>query len=54
MKQPLVMAEIKAILARIVWHFDLEPDGQSTDWNQQKVFILWEKHPLFVKVIPRM
>jgi hypothetical protein len=41
--QGLAMGEMRAILARVVWHFDFELCKGSENWDQQKVFSLWEK-----------
>jgi len=48
------MAEIRAILATLVWHFDIELDRSCESWDQQEVFILWEKHPLLVRLSSRL
>jgi cytochrome P450 len=48
--QSLAWAEIRAILARLVWHFDFEMMDTSRDWEKQKVFILWSKPSLMVKL----
>ena len=45
--------EGKSILSRILWNFDLELDETRTgDWMNQKVYVLWEKPPLWVKLTP--
>jgi hypothetical protein len=41
---------MRLILARIIWNFDLELLPENGKWNQQKVFVLWLKPPLFVKM----
>jgi cytochrome P450 len=48
--QHLAMAEMRAILARVLWHFDIRLCEESQHWDQQKVFILWDKPDLFVKL----
>ena len=46
-------AEMKLILSKILWNFDLELDEPRTgDWMKQKVYVLWEKPPLWVKLTP--
>ena len=47
------MAEMRAILARVLWHFDAELCGESEEWDQQKVFFLWEKKDMWVKLTKR-
>ncbi|KAH7021327.1 cytochrome P450 [Microdochium trichocladiopsis] len=48
----LAYAEMRLILTRLLWRFDLELLPESRNWNQQRVFILWEKPNLMVKVTP--
>ncbi|KAK1713442.1 hypothetical protein CaCOL14_009338 [Colletotrichum acutatum] len=48
----LAYAEIKIIMARLVWQFDIE-NATEGDWiGTQKVFMVWEKAPLWVKLHP--
>ncbi|KAE9370978.1 cytochrome P450 monooxygenase-like protein [Stipitochalara longipes BDJ] len=51
--QGLAMAEMRAILARVLWHFDVELCEESKDWDNQKVFFLWEKGDMWVKLKKR-
>jgi len=47
----LAYMEMRLILARLVWGFDLELFEESQGWaERQKVFILWDKGPLWVKL----
>ena len=46
----LAYVEMKLILARIVYNFDLELVDEKDDWFDQKTFILWDKKPLMVRV----
>ncbi|KAF6808212.1 cytochrome p450 [Colletotrichum musicola] len=49
----LAYVEMRLILARLIWNFDLELADQSRDWvARQKVFILWDKGPLMVHLTP--
>jgi hypothetical protein len=44
---------MRLILARLLWNFDLELDESSRRWkDNMKTYILWEKPPLNVKLIP--
>lgn len=50
----LAYAEMKIVLARLLFEFDLEycgPKGQ--DWLDQPIYVVWEKKPLMVKLHPR-
>ncbi|EXJ59416.1 uncharacterized protein A1O5_12297 [Cladophialophora psammophila CBS 110553] len=49
----LAYAEMRLILARMLWNFDLELQPQSVGWEKQLIFNFWEKGPMYVKVIPR-
>lgn len=51
--QNLAMAEIRTILARLVWHFDFMLEDNMSSWEDQKVFILWEKPSLMVRLTAR-
>lgn len=44
---------MRLIMAKLIWNFDIElhPETQ-TDWLDQKLFTLWEKSPLYVKLKP--
>jgi cytochrome P450 len=47
------MAEMRAILARVLCHFDFELCAESDNWDLQKVFFLWEKPDLWVRISKR-
>ena len=50
----LAYHEMRIILAKVLWNFDLELDGQSVGWaERQRTFALWEKQPLMVRVRER-
>jgi cytochrome P450 len=49
----LAYAEMRLIIARLLWNFDLELEEKSRRWiDGMKMFTLWEKPPLFVKLKP--
>lgn len=51
LKQNLALAEMRLIMAKLLWTFDLELDPKSQDWIQGcKVFTLWDKPELLVKL----
>jgi hypothetical protein len=41
---------MRLILASILWNFDLELVAGQEDWLNQKVYAVWEKNPLMVKL----
>ncbi|KAK7698575.1 hypothetical protein SLS64_012443 [Diaporthe eres] len=48
----LAYSEIKLIMARLVWQFDIQ-NATEGDWmGSQKVFMVWEKAPLWIKLQP--
>ena len=54
----MAWAEMKLILAKVLWNFDLEfpPDEEGRnkgEWNDQKVYLINEKTPLWVKIMAR-
>ncbi|VUC37234.1 unnamed protein product, partial [Clonostachys rosea] len=49
--QNLARAEIRLILAKLTWHFDLELSSVGTDWlREQKAYGLWDKDPLLIRI----
>ncbi|KAK4978487.1 hypothetical protein LTR28_005318 [Elasticomyces elasticus] len=42
--------EIRLILAKTLWNFDLSLCAQSHRWADQKVYLLWEKQPLICRL----
>jgi hypothetical protein len=37
-------------MARLIWNFDLELMPESRTWDDQKVFSLWQKGAINVKL----
>ncbi|KAL1966235.1 hypothetical protein VTN77DRAFT_4787 [Rasamsonia byssochlamydoides] len=49
----LAYAEMRLILSRLLWNFDLELQPDSTNWiADQKTFMLWQKGALNVRLLP--
>ncbi|KAK7746695.1 hypothetical protein SLS53_001882 [Cytospora paraplurivora] len=48
----LAYAEMRTILARLLFNFDMELADPEQDWLDQKVFFLWTKPPLNVYLTP--
>ena len=44
------------VLAKVLWNFDLELSEKTMkgDWTDQKVYLLNEKMPMYVKMRPRV
>lgn len=55
MGRKLAWAELNLILAKLIWSFDLELSADNTgDWTDQRVWLINEKLPMFVKLKPRV
>ncbi|KAF2210952.1 hypothetical protein CERZMDRAFT_113086 [Cercospora zeae-maydis SCOH1-5] len=49
----LAYAEMRLILAKLLFNFELELDAEKTgDWFDQRSFAVWSKGPLYVKLSP--
>lgn len=48
----LAYHEIRLILTETLRNFDLALCSESANWTEQKVYLLWEKHPLWCKLTP--
>ncbi|EMR70067.1 putative cytochrome p450 monooxygenase protein [Eutypa lata UCREL1] len=49
----LAYVEMRLILARVLWNFDMTIADESKDWvSKQKIFNLWEKGPLLAYLTP--
>jgi hypothetical protein len=44
------MAEMRLILAHMLWNFEFELCPESRGWAQQKIKVLWIKPPLMCKI----
>lgn len=47
----LAYMEAKITLSRLIMAFDMELMPESLDWSRQRVYLLYEKRPLYVKLI---
>lgn len=50
--QNMAWHEMRLIFGAIVAHFDLNLCEESRDWMNQKAYVLWEKKPLMLKLMP--
>ncbi|KAF2087562.1 cytochrome P450 [Saccharata proteae CBS 121410] len=48
----LALHEMRIIFANLLWHFDLHLEPECEKWNEQNIFVLWEKHPLMTRLTP--
>lgn len=43
--------ETRLVLARMIWNFTMELSEETDpDWEDQQVFLSWQKKPLMVKL----
>jgi cytochrome P450 len=42
--------EMRLILAKVFYNFDLELCPESSNWDDQNTYFLWEKKPLICKL----
>ncbi|OAL47372.1 averantin oxidoreductase [Pyrenochaeta sp. DS3sAY3a] len=47
----LAYLEMRLVIANLIWHFDLEDVTPGT-WRDQKIYMVWDKPPLMVKLKP--
>ncbi|KAF2129142.1 cytochrome P450 [Dothidotthia symphoricarpi CBS 119687] len=49
----LAYAEMRYILARYLWHFDIDITEKSKTWmDNQKAYLVWDKPGLFLRLTP--
>ena len=54
MDDSLAYAEMRFILARMMWNFDFQIAEESRDWAEGlRSWLVWEKRPLQVFLRPR-
>lgn len=46
----LAYHEMRFLLAKFLWHFDVELCEESRGWINQKAFLVGAKTPLYVKL----
>lgn len=50
MGRHLAWAEMRLIIAKLVWTFDVESTGTSPKWADLRTFLLVEKKPLELRI----
>ncbi|KAF9879627.1 hypothetical protein CkaCkLH20_03170 [Colletotrichum karsti] len=48
----LAWLELRLILAKTLWHYDLEMCSGMESWVDQKAYLTWEKEPLMANLVP--
>ena len=49
----LAYAEMRLIVTKMIWNFDMKLVDVEEKWTDQKVYGLWDKKPLMVQLTPR-
>jgi cytochrome P450 len=44
------LAEVRLILSKLLWNFDLRLGEKEWDWYSQKAFLVWDKQPLYLEL----
>ncbi|KAK2008307.1 cytochrome P450 [Colletotrichum eremochloae] len=53
MGKHMAYVEMRMIMAKMLWNFDLKLCDENEDWLDQPVFLVFKKRPLMVQVRPR-
>lgn len=48
----LAYHEMRIIMAKVLWHFDLELCPESANWADQEAYSLWQKPELWCRAKP--
>jgi cytochrome P450 len=52
MGQNLAWAELRLVLAKLLWKFDVQAvQGKELEWEQLRTFLLVEKKPIVVRMV---
>lgn len=46
----LANAEMRLILTKLLWHFDLSLQPESENWSNQRSYSLWSRPALVVQI----
>ena len=49
----LAYMEMRLVLARLLWNFDVSQDKELPKWEDQKTYMLWDKKPLNIILTAR-
>jgi cytochrome P450 len=50
----MAYVEMRMIMVKVLWHFDLTLCDEDEGWLDQPVFLVFKKRPLMVRVRPRV
>ena len=41
---------MRVVLAKLLWHFDITMQPESSHWDEVRSYIVWEKAPLWTRL----
>lgn len=41
---------MRTVLAKLLWHFDIILQPESSKWDEVKSYIVWQKAPLWARL----
>lgn len=44
---------MKLVMAKMIWNFDMELIDEDEKWDDQPIWLVYEKKPLMVRLTPR-
>jgi hypothetical protein len=50
--QNLAWHEMRMLLISVILKFDVQLSEESAEWDDQKVYTMWEKKPLMCTLVP--
>lgn len=49
-RSSLAYAEMRLIMARLLWNFDISLSEESLKWDDQRSYSIWQKEPLMIRL----
>ncbi|RAL14685.1 cytochrome P450 [Aspergillus homomorphus CBS 101889] len=46
----LAYAEMRTVLAKLLWHFDLTMDEKCSRWDESRTYVVWDKPDLWLRL----
>lgn len=50
MGQTLAWAQMRMILVKLLWNFEIKATPDTVQWHQQKIYWAWDKGPMMAKI----
>lgn len=49
----LAYAELRLIISKMIWNFDMELINDDGNWPNQKIYVLYQKKSMMIRLSPR-